>query len=240
LAQTKTDLEIFSELASHFGLSEFNRKVDEEWLGEFVDAAPDLPGFEEFKSKGVHELKVNSPFVAFREQIEDPENNPFPTPCGKIEIYSQRMADMNDPLLPPIPKYIEPWQGPDDELAKIYPLQLVSPHAKTRVNSTLDNIPRLKRLAEDRLWLNPLDAESRGVTDGSKVAVFNDLGRLITTAKVTDRIMPGVVSLDAGAWFRPDSDGVDRGGCANVLTRDEKSPGGAFACNSCLVQVKLA
>jgi anaerobic dimethyl sulfoxide reductase subunit A len=238
-AETKTDLEIFSKIADRFGYSEFNQKSDESWLKGMVDATMELPGFEEFKSRGLHELGLAAPLVAFQQQIEDPERHPFPTPSGKIEIYSNTLARMNDPLLPPTPKYIAPWEGPDDELASVYPLQLISPHAKTRVNSTLDNIPRLKRLADDRLWLNPLDAESRNVQDGDNIRVFNARGQLIARARVTERIMPGVVGLAAGAWFHPNADGLDLGGCVNVLTRDEKSPGGAFACNSCLVQVEL-
>ena len=237
LYECKSQFEIVTELANRLGVSVFGEKTEDEWLMEMVKGSY-VPDYDTFKEKGTYRIPLSEPQVAFKKQIEDPKNNPFPTPTGKIEIYSQRLADMNNPEIPPIPKYIKAWEGRKDPLAKKYPLQLINTHFKRRAHSQFENVPWLRELLPQALIMNSSDAKSRGISSGDEVRVFNYRGEVVIPAMVTERIMPGVVDLPQGAWYRPDKNGIDRGGCANVLTKAARSPGGATVHNTGLVQVK--
>lgn len=241
LGESKSHLEIGIALAEKLGLTDYNDKTEEEWLRGIVagfQEVANVPDYDNLKRQGVHKVRLAEPYVAFKKQIEDPANNPFPTPSGKIEIYSQQLADLNNPEIPPIPKYIETWESRNAPLGQKYPLQLITTHLKRRAHSQFANLPWLIELQPQAMLINSADAQARGINDGDMVKVFNDRGEIRILAKVTERIMPGVVDVPQGAWYDPDEKGVDWGGCANVLTRDAISPGGAFCSNTGLVQVE--
>ncbi|KJS31541.1 MAG: hypothetical protein VR64_10840 [Desulfatitalea sp. BRH_c12] len=147
---------------------------------------------------------------------------------------------MNNPRIPAVPKYLGHEEHYDAPLARKYPLQLLTAHSKIRTHSTLERVPWLQDLETQGAWIHPADADPRNIDDGDLIDIFNHRGRIRITAKVTERIMPGVVNVCQGAWYTPDADGVDLGGCANTLTNDHPSPGGAFPMNSALVQVERA
>jgi anaerobic dimethyl sulfoxide reductase subunit A len=235
--EAKSQLQITTELAGRLGIAEYNDKTDEEWVKEIAKKS-EIPDYDTFQEKAIHRIKLPEPYVPFKKQIEAPESHPFPTPSGKIEIYSEQLAAMNEPLLPPIPKYIEPLEGPNDPLVRKYSLQLVNKHVKRRAHSQLETLPWLREVEPHVLEMNGVDAYARGINDGDLVKVFNDRGVILIPVKVTERIMPGVVCMPQGAWYKPDENGVDIGGCASTLLRDEHSPCGAFVTNSCLVEVE--
>ena len=225
LGESKSQLQICEALASKLGIPDYNDKSDEEWV--------------EFMMTQLTQ-EVNKTAAAPAKEPEASEQKLLPTPSGKVEIYSQLIAEMQHPLIPPIPKYIETWESLNDQLADKYPLQLITPHFKRRAHSQFDNLPWLRDLETQAVSINTLDAESRGIHDGDMVKIFNDRGEVVIAARVTERIMPGVVALPQGAWYSPDENGIDHGGCANVLTKNVTSPAGAFPSHTALVQVKKA
>jgi anaerobic dimethyl sulfoxide reductase subunit A len=237
LGECRSHLEIARELAVRMGIADFGDETEDELLKREVDGT-EVQDYEAFKEQGIYKIKLKEPHVAFKKQIDDPNNNPFPTPSGKIEIFSQGFADLKDPKVPPVAKYIETCESRNDPLAKKYPLQLITTHFGRRTHSQFEYIGWLRDLMSHTMLINTDDAWDRGIKNGDKVRVFNDRGELIIVAEVTERIMPGVVDIPQGTWYDPDENGVDRGGNPNVLMVDRMSPGGAFLLNTCLVEVQ--
>jgi anaerobic dimethyl sulfoxide reductase subunit A len=238
--ESRSHFRIAQDLAGKLGLREFEGLTEEGVLKDMVKGSA-IADIAAFKRTLRWRVAPPGPHVAFRDEILDPANHPFPTPSGKIEIYSQQLADMHDPEMPPVPKYIEAWEGRRDPLARKYPLQLITIHPRRRAHTQYETVRWLRETQEQGVQLNPLDARARGIAHGDMVRVFNDRGATLLPAQLTARIVPGVVSILEGAWYDPAPDGADRGGGPNVLTKDASSPGGGFITNSCLVQVeKLA
>ncbi|HEX2998021.1 MAG TPA: molybdopterin-dependent oxidoreductase, partial [Anaerolineales bacterium] len=174
----------------------------------------------------------------------------------------------NPEEIPPIPKYIQEWESPFDlchceagasptkqspvkqdsstpeEIASpaarndIYPLQAIGHHTLHRVHSTHDNNDWLEEAFPQRVFINPIDAEPRGIKDGDEIKVYNERGALVLPCRVTPRILPGVIDIPQGAWYEPDEDGIDRGGCVNVLTSHHWTPF-AFANTQQTIMVEI-
>jgi anaerobic dimethyl sulfoxide reductase subunit A len=123
----------------------------------------------------------------------------------------------------------------------IYPLQALGHHTLHRVHSTHDNNDWLGEAFPQRIFINPLDAAERNIRDGDLVRVWNERGELVIPARVTPRILPGVVDIPQGAWWAPNESGVDFGGCVNVLTSERWTPF-AFgtAQHTIMVQIQKA
>ena len=69
--------------------------------------------------------------------------------------------------------------------------------------------PWLEEAVSRRARISSYDAEKRGISSGDVILIFNDLGRIVLRAEVTEGITPGVIDVPEGAWFDMDADGID-------------------------------
>lgn len=212
------------------------------------------PSWEEFtagKFINCDELD-EQPFTGWDEQIK--EGKPFKTASGKIEITCNYIADESkrgkgphlDPFgrmydnlpgdwgpMTPTPVFQFGVRGMNDPMVKDYPLMMLAPHGRYRVHYLFFNHPWLKdHVYQHRVWLSAADAGARGIKDGDMIEVYNDRGRAIMPAYVTNRVMPGIVVVRHGGWYEPDETGADRGASPSTLL------GGDFT--SCITPAKAS
>lgn len=214
------------EVAQRLGVGEEfeeGKPEVEDWLrylyAQIRGLEKELPAYEEFKQAGGYNYKEKKLFIAYEKQRNNPEENPFPTESGKIEIFSKALYEMKRPDdIPAVPKYVPCREGPEDVLREKFPLQLIGWHSKRRCHSIHNNNVVMDGIEPLRLWMNEKDAAKRDIHDGDMVEVFNDRGRVQVIVQVTGDIVKGVVGLAEGGWYKRGRGGVDVGGSINVLT----------------------
>ncbi|HSW17642.1 MAG TPA: molybdopterin oxidoreductase family protein [Ramlibacter sp.] len=186
LGEALPNTEIFRRIARRMGLRDACFDDSDEQLcrmayGGAVD-------FDQLLAHGFAPLAVaDAPFA----------QGGFPTPSGRCEFYSERLARQGlDGLPDHLPNY-----EPAGSSAR-YPLAMISPPARNFLNSSFVNVRSLRDIeGEPLLEISAQDAALRGIAHGAIVRVFNDRGEYHCRADVSPRARPGVVH-GLGIWWR--------------------------------------
>jgi anaerobic selenocysteine-containing dehydrogenase len=203
LGESKPNWEVFKLLAERMGFDDkcFN-DTDEDIIRQAIstDYAP-LAGItlERLKAEGWVRLNIPEDFAPYAE-------GGYRTPSGKCEFYSEALAQMGQD---PLPQYIPPRESKEvaPELAARFPIQLLTPPARTFLNSSFANLPSfLKGEKKPFIDISEADAKTRDIQDGEPVRVFNDRGEFQTTARISDRVKPGV-AVALSIWWNKLSPG---------------------------------
>ena len=251
--EARDDYDIFADLAQRLGITQrfTEGRPAREWLRHLyeptrralLERGDDAPDFEEFWEAGeltLPRLPWNGGIVrAFRR---DPETMPLPTPSGKIEIASARIAEFGYTDCPGQPA----WLPPSETVDPRFPLQLIANQPATRLHSQLDfgaTSLASKIKGREPVRIHPQDAAARGIGDGDIVRLYNDRGACLAGAVLSDALRPGVVQLSTGAWYDPDDPTSDKPLCVhgnpNVLTRDAGTSKLAQGCTGQLTQIDI-
>lgn len=249
------DHAIFIDLAARFGVADaFTEGLGEQqWIARLYDGYreryPDLPPFDAFWDRGFAALDEGqdapASWALLGDFVADPAGHPLSTPSGRIEVQSDVIAGFGYDDCPGHPVWRAPEEWLGSPLAQRFPLHLLSPQPAHRLHNQLEAAgpSRKARVAgREPVTFNRQDAQARGIGDGDVVMLYNDRGRVLAGAILSDAVMPGVCILATGATWNPVEDdaggSIDRSGNPNVLTADigssrlsqGPSPG------SCLVQ----
>ena len=186
LGQARPNTQIFRELAARMGFAEPCFADDDELLCRTAFAGK--VDFSELLDKGFASLKLpDAPFAEGR----------FPTPSGRCEFFSARLAALG---LDGLPDHLPNYEAAGSSAQ--FPLAMISPPARNFLNSSFVNVKSLRDIeGEPVLEIHAQDASARGITSGSIVRVFNQRGEYRVKAQVSGRARPGVVN-GMGIWWR--------------------------------------
>ncbi|MBW2609501.1 MAG: molybdopterin-dependent oxidoreductase [Deltaproteobacteria bacterium] len=202
IGESRPDWKIWTGIANRMGYQEhFPWKTEEEVIDFFL------------KPSGLtrEQLDTEHPEgMYYAEKQYKPGK--FYTPSGKIELYSETLAENG---YDPIPKHVEPSKSPvsTPELFKKYPVILsTGARVPEYTHSQFRGVPSLKKMAPEPLAeIHPDTAGKYGISDGDMMTIETTKGQIEIKALTTEALHPGIVSIPHG-WAKANS---------NVLTELE-------------------
>ena len=154
----------------------------------------------------------------------------FNTPSGKIELYSsEALARWG---ISPVPEYRT--QEPDSDDKK-YPLSFLTPNSADGIHSQFGNLDIIRTTEEEpAAVISPGDAKRRKIDNGDKIRIFNNLGEIITIARISGRIPHGIIVLTNGIWLN------EGGGGNNLISGRFTDIGFGAAFHDTMVEAEKA
>ncbi|MDY2624972.1 MAG: molybdopterin-dependent oxidoreductase [Coriobacteriales bacterium] len=259
VGESMSDYQISLEIAKRFGQDVYNNMstgqidgkdaegltIEQQKRSEFDRSAlPAEVDWETFKKKGYWVPRLDPDWRSLQPNshlfYEDPESFPMDTPSGKIEFYSQQLADAfpDDKERGPLAKWVpggpaeEGWTHDETlqgQRAKKYPFLIDACTGRWRFHAQCDDItwhreiPTAKVKGPDGYlyepcWINPADARELGIADGDIVKVYNERGTVLAGAKLSERMIRHEVMVNKGSRSDPIAPHLDRGGNINLIS----------------------
>ncbi len=194
VGESRNDYEIFAGVAERMGegahWSMTNEEVCKFVLEHHDDPAVRAVDWDELKREGAARVEIPRPHVPFADRK-------FPTPSGRIELYTEQFRDQDEAVL----TFKEPLESPRTAHGKRYPLMLISPKHVHSTHSQHTMLPWVReQLPDPMLEISPADARDRGLNEGDLVSVFNDRGRMRLRCSINEGIKAGMVTVPQGFW----------------------------------------
>ncbi len=219
--ETRRNTEVFRQLAARMCFDEpcFQDSDDDMIRTLLTGGHPFLEGITLERLEAEHSVRLNigETFLPFAK-------GGFGTPSGKCEFRAESLT---------YEAPVESRAG-DQDLARRFPLELITPKNDDSMNGTFGNRPEVDAQTAV-VVMHPLDAAPRGIVSGDQVRLRNDRGTCVLTAEVGERVAVGVVSSTAVRWPKRAADGNS----VNMLTSQRLTDlGGGPAFYNCLVEAE--
>jgi anaerobic selenocysteine-containing dehydrogenase len=191
LGESVDNSELFRRLAKHMGYDDpcFSQS-NESIIRELIDPAfnPLFEGvtYEQLESNGWARANLESP------RRPGLNSGRWPTPSGKIEIYSEALAAAG---IDPLPAHHPEREGQESTDQRVrFPLQVISAATHHFIGASFQHVPRLQAMMSRQTFeVSEADAESRSIGTGDLCRLWNDRGEVFGHALVVPGMLPGVL-----------------------------------------------